>query len=281
MKIKITCDSTCDLSPELVKKYDITVIPLYVIKGEKSLRDGIDIVPEDIYGYVESGAGVCHTAAVNAAEYYDIFQNVLKDCDAVIHINISSEFSACYANACFAAEKLGNVYVVDSRNLSTGSGHLALDAAILAATGEYTAQEIKDILDEEQKKLEVSFVVDTLYYLHKGGRCSGVAKLGANLLSLKPCIEVIDGKMSVGKKYRGKLEKVLVQYVRERLENRDDLDSKRIFVTTTGVPEQTLQKVHETIEEYGNFEEIIDTRAGCTIANHCGPQCLGILFFRK
>ncbi len=280
MRIKVTCDSTCDLSSELVEKYGIHVIPMHIIRGEETLLDGVNVVPEDIYEYVKSGKGVCHTAATNMAEYIEVFREILKNYDAVIHINISSGFSACYDNSCMAAKELKNVYPVDSLNLSTGSGHLAIDAAIMANQG-MAQEEIRNRLNEEAKKLEVSFILDTLYYMRKGGRCSAVASLGANLLHLKPCIEVKEGKMVVGKKYRGSLEKVLVQYVRDRLQNRDDIDTRRIFVTTTGVPEDTLKKVHETVDEYFKFDEVLDTRAGCAVANHCGPQTLGILFFRK
>ena len=235
MKIAITSDSTCDLSKELIEKYDIKIIPLYINKGNESLRDGLEITPDDIFDYVDSGAGVCQTSALNIADYTDLFEERLKSYDAVIHFNISSGFSSCHTNAKLAAEDFENVYVID-----------------------------------------------TLKYLHKGGRCSGVAALGANLLKLKPCIEVVDGKMDVGKKYRGNFKTVILQYVRDRLSGRDDIDPRRIFITcTTGTPEDVIDAVEAEIKSIMQFDEIIRTKAGCTVSNHCGRVCLGILFFRK
>lgn len=280
MKIKITADSTCDLSAELIEKYDIGIVPLYIVKGAESLRDGLEINPEDIFEYVESGKGTCSTAAVNLSDYHDYFSALLKEYDAIVHINISSEMSACYQTACLVAQELGSIYVVDSRNLSTGSGHLVLDAAELALSGMAPA-EIKAELDERAKRLEVSFIIDTLKYLHKGGRCSAVAALGANLLSLKPCIEVHDGAMGVAKKYRGNLTKCLRLYVQDKLTNRDDLDYRRIFITHSGVDDETVEQIRADIMASGPWEDIIVTRAGCTISNHCGPGTLGVLYYTK
>ena len=282
MNIKITADSTCDLSQDLIDKYGITIVPLYISKGDESLKDTIEITPNDIFEYVDSGKGVCSTSAVNVTDYMDVFENALKDHDAVIHFVISSEMSCCYANACLAAQEFENVYVIDSRNLSTGIGHLVLDAAIMAGEGTKTAAEIADIINAEVPKVESSFVIDTLKYLHKGGRCSSVAALGANILKLKPCIEVVDGKMEVGKKYRGQFANVILQYVRDRLSGRDDVDTRRIFITyAIGTPEEVADAVENEIRSIIDFDEIIRTHAGCTVSNHCGPVCLGILFFRK
>ncbi len=280
MKIKITCDSTCDLSAELYERYDIGVLPLHIIKDGVSLSDGVDITPDDIFAHVEAGGAMCSTAAVNVEEYTEFFSGYLKDYDAVVHINISSEFSTCYQNACIAAEDLGNVYPVDSRNLSTGSGHLAIDAAIMAAEG-MGAEAAAAKLREMTAKLDVSFILDTLKYLHLGGRCSGVAALGANLLSLRPCIEVKDGRMTVGKKYRGKSSVCIKKYIEERLAGRDDLDLRRIFITHSGLEPELLAELRELVAGIAPFEEIIETRAGCTISNHCGPRCMGVLFYTK
>ncbi len=281
MSIKITADSTCDLSPELIEKYDITITPLRIVRGDESLKDGVEIMPEDIFAYVESGAGICKTAAVNIEEYRQCFSEALKDHEAIVHFTISSDMSACFQNARIAAEEFSNIYVVDSRNLSTGIGHLVIDAAIMASEG-LSAQEIYDTVTADRDKLEVSFVINTLKYLYKGGRCSAVAALGANLLQLKPCIEVKDGKMDVGRKYRGSFEKCIMQYVDERLEGREDLNYKRIFITCTGdVDAELLKSVKSRVRELGPFEEIIHTKAGGTISNHCGPNCLGLLYYRK
>ena len=282
MKIKICADSTCDLSPELIEKYDVGIIPLYIVKNGVSLADGREITPQDIYDHVSSGGAMCSTAAVSVADYEAFFTEQLKTCDAILHFHISSEMSACYQNACIAAENMPNVFPVDSRNLSTGIGQLVIAAAEMAAAGNMRAEEIYDAVVEKRAKLDVSFVLDTLEYLRRGGRCSTLAAMGANLLSLKPCIEVRDGVMGVGKKYRGTLGKCIVQYVRDRLEGRDDIDLKRIFITdSTGFTQEELDAMEAEVRRCQPFEEILHTHAGCTVSNHCGPRCVGILYFHK
>ena len=280
MSIKITSDSTSDLSPALLEQYDITVLPLYVTMGEQTCRDGVDARPEDLFAYVERTGSLPTTAAVNVADYHDCFAQFSPRHEAVIHITISSDFSSCYQNACVAAEGFSNVYVVDSRNLSTGHGLVVLEAALAAQRGEQP-EAIVAHLNEVASQVEASFVVDKLDYLVKGGRCSSAAALGAILLKLKPCIEVVDGRMKVGKKYRGNYDKVLLQYVRERLDGRDDLALDRIFVTHTPCRPETVEAVKAEIQTYAPFSEIIETTAGCTISSHCGPNTLGILFLRS
>ncbi|MBQ2667385.1 MAG: DegV family protein [Clostridia bacterium] len=279
MKIRITSDSTCDLSAELIAKYNIGILPLYIEKEGEFYRDGLEIVPQDIYDYVGGGHGVCHTAAANVEDYTKFFSENLKEYDAVIHFNISAEMSSCHQNARVAATDFENVYVIDSRNLSTGSGLLVLEAAERAADGVAPAEIAKE-MEELTGKAEASFVIDTLFYLQKGGRCSALVALGANLLKLKPCIEVKNGAMGVGKKYRGKVDLCFEQYARERLEGRDDLRKHRVFVTHSGCKPETVARVKEIVAGYG-FEEVLETRAGCTISNHCGPNTLGVLFLRK
>ena len=280
MKIKISSDSTCDLSAELVERYDGHIVPLSVSKDGVFYRDGLEITPQDIFDHVSSGGGVCSTAAVNMDEYQHIFEGLRRDYDAVIHFTISSELSCCYQNACLAAQEVPGVYVIDAENLSTGIGQLVLEASIMAREGA-APEEIVEKINTMKKKLDVSFVIDTLEYLYKGGRCSSLAALGANLLSLKPCIEVVDGKMRVGKKYRGSLEKCLEKYIRERLADVDSLDLHRIFVTHSNMDQATVDRIQAVVESCAPFEEILQTKAGCTISCHCGPNCLGILFFRK
>ena len=280
MKIKISSDSTCDLSAELVERYDVHIVPLSVSKDGVFYRDGLEITPQDIFDHVSSGGGVCSTAAVNMDEYQHIFEGLRRDYDAVIHFTISSELSCCYQNACLAAQEVPGVYVIDAENLSTGIGQLVLEASIMAREG-VAPEEIVEKINTMKKKLDVSFVIDTLEYLYKGGRCSSLAALGANLLSLKPCIEVVDGKMRVGKKYRGSLEKCLEKYIRERLADVDSLDLHRIFVTHSNMDQATVDRIQAVVESCAPFEEILQTKAGCTISCHCGPNCLGILFFRK
>ena len=279
-KIKVTCDSTCDLTKELYASYDIDVLPLGITLGENLYYDGVNVTAEDLYAYADSTGSLPKTSAVAPSAYLDVFRPYVEQGYAVIHINISSEFSTCYQNACLAAEELGNVYPIDSRNLSSGSGHLALLAVELARQG-LGAEEIVAELDRRKEKLDVSFVLQHLEYLRMGGRCSGVAVLGANLLKLRPEIRVQEGKMNVGTKYRGSMERSVLDYVRGRLAGRDDVDPGRIFVTHSGVPKELEDKVVALVKELHPFREVIVTRAGSTIASHCGPECLGVLFFKK
>lgn len=280
MKIKITADSTCDLSPELTEKYGIDILPLYIVKEGKSYKDMSEIVPQDIFDHVSAGGEITSTAAINTEDYINYFKPLSEEYDAVIHINISADFSSCYQNACIAANEFENVYVIDSRNLSTGSGLLVLEAAEMAQNGE-SAEKIVHVLTNLALKVEASFVIDKLDYLRKGGRCSALAALGANLLSLRPCIEVVDGKMKVGKKYRGHFEKCIQQYVKERLDGRFDISTKRIFITHTPCPDGLADAVRAEIAKYMKFDEVLETFAGCTVSSHCGPNTLGILFIRK
>ena len=280
MNIKITSDSTCDLSKELLEKYDITVLPLTVIKDNQPYSDGVNITRDDIFAHVAAGGDLCSTTALNIGEYTDFFEEYAAKYDAVIHINIGSNFSSCYQNACLAAEEFENVYVVDSQNLSTGQGLVVLKACELAQSCT-DVQAAVDQLRSFTEKVEASFLLDQLKYMVKGGRCSTVAALGANLLSLKPCIEVKDGKMGVVKKYRGNYAKCLASYVKDRLCDRDDLDKTTLFVTHTPVTDDCLEAVKEAVSTYADFENIYWTEAGCTVSCHCGPSTLGVLFVRK
>ena len=281
MKIKIISDSTGDLSPELIEKYDIAIVPLYVLMGDNMQKDGLEVTPEDIYAHVEKTGKLPSTSAPNLGDFQDEFKKWRDQGYDIVHFNISSDFSSSYQNACAAAEGMDGVYVVDTRNLSTGSGLVVLHGAELAQQGK-SAAEIKAACDAMVDKVEASFVVDSIDYLHKGGRCSSVAALGANLLTLKPLIEVIDGKMKAGKKYRGNIDKVILNYVADKLRGRDDIDKHRIFITHTKCSPVTVQQVRGKINElYPGFEEILETTAGCTVTSHCGPGTLGILFVRK
>jgi len=280
MRIKVTADSTCDLPQTLLDKYDIGITPLSIVKGNVPYKDGIEIHPQDIFDHVESGAGICHTTAVNTAEYIDAFSGYLENYDAIVHVNIGSKFSACNQNANIAAKELENVYVIDSENLSCGNGQIALDAAMMAQAG-VSPGEITLELTEKSKKAEMSFVINTVNYLYKGGRCSALAALGANILGLKPCIEVNDGLMDVGKKYRGPLDKALQKYIKDRLADRDDIDYTSAFLVHSGVSDEILDMARGLIAEYSDFKVIHEAIAGCTISCHCGPNTLGIMFYRK
>ncbi len=280
MNIKIISDSTCDLSKDLLEKNDITIVPLTVIKDDEAFIDSITITTDDIFAHVAAGGNLCTTTAVSVGEYQDWFAKYADTYDAVVHINISSEFSSCYQNACLAAMEFSNVVAIDSRNLSTGQGLVVLKACELAKTAT-SLEDIKSKLDAFTPKVEASFVLDRLEYMVKGGRCSSAAALGANLLNLKPCIEVKNGKMSVVKKYRGNLTKCLAAYVKDRLADREDLERNTLFVTHTPVSDDALLVVKDAVAQYGNFENIYWTQAGCTVSCHCGPGTLGVLFVRK
>ena len=280
MRVKIISDSTCDLSADLIQKYDIGIVPLIVMKDNQEYLDGITITPADIFAHVAAGGSLCSTAARGVAVYQEMFAKYAKDYDGVLHVNIGSDFSSSYQNACIAAEDFDNVRVIDSKNLSTGQGLVVLKACDLAGTAA-DMDELKAQLDAFTSRVEASFVLDRLEYMVKGGRCSGAAALGANLLSLKPCIEVKNGKMAVVKKYRGHIEKCMASYVKDRLAGRDDLDHDRIFITRTDVAKESLEAVRSGVTQYGNFGNVYETVAGCTVSCHCGPGTMGILFVRK
>lgn len=278
--IKITCDSTCDLPQELYKKYDVEVISLTVTLGDRMHHDGVDITAPELFQYVKEKGVLPKTSAISMGEYLDVFGKYTRQGQTVIHINLSGDLSASHQNAVLAAQELGNVYVVDSRNLSTGSGHLVIEAAEMVRQG-LEAGEIVAKLNQMKELVDASFVLQTLEYLQKGGRCSSVTALGARALQLRPEIRVHDGGMTVGKKYRGNMEKSVLDYVRGRLEGRDDVDTRRIFVTHSPMPQEVVDKVIALVKELHPFQEVIETVAGCTISSHCGPNCLGVLFFKK
>ena len=280
MKIKILSDSTCDLPQHLADAYDIGIVPLTIVKNGEAFTDCVDITPADIFAHVASGGDLCSTAALSVGDYELQFAKYANEYHGVLHINISSEFSCSYQNACLAAESFDNVRVVDSRNLSTGQGLVVLQAVELAKSCQ-NIDELKQQLDAFTPKVEASFLLDQLKYMVKGGRCSAVVALGANLLNLKPCIEVKNGKMAVVKKYRGSYAKCLASYVKDRLSGREDLEKGTLFVTRTPVTDECLQAVSDTVAQYNDFKNTYWNEAGCTVSCHCGPGTLGVLFVRK
>ena len=280
MRIKITSDSTCDLSRELLEQNNITLCPLTVVKDGQPYRDNVTITPADIFAHVAAGGALCSTTAGSIGEYQEFFAPFAGEYDGVVHINLGSGFSSSYQNACIAAGEFDNVVAVDSRNLSAGQGLVVLKACQLAKTAE-SLDELKQALDAFTPRVESSFLLDRLDYMAKGGRCSMVVALGANLLNLKPCIEVKDGKMVVVKKYRGHYAKSLATYVKDRLDGREDLDPDTLFLTYTPVAEDCYTAVKEALGQYAHFDHIYETTAGCTVSCHCGPGTLGILFVRK
>jgi DegV family protein with EDD domain len=279
-KILITSDSTCDLSAELKERYNIKTIPLGITLGTEVYRDGVDITPDDIYAHHAKTGELPKTTASNVGECIDFFKPFVDDGYTVIHFTISSSMSSTYNNTCMAASEFENVYVIDSKNLSTGGGLLVIAAAEMAKSG-MAATDIVSEIEKLTSCVDASFVIDSLDYLYKGGRCSALSVLGANLLKLKPCIEVKNGSMGVGKKYRGVYGTVLKQYAQERLQNPDDIDTSRVFVTHAGCDAQIVEDIVNQVKETGLFKEVFVTRAGCTISSHCGANTLGVLFIRK
>ncbi len=278
-KVIISADSTCDMPAALRERCDFKVMSLYVNLGDDSFKDGLEINPPQIYDYVAANKQLPKTSAGSIPDYIEWFTDLTKDGAEVIHFSLSSTMSVTHQNARMAAEEVeGNVYVFDSANLSTGTALLMLDAYDMAKEGK-SAAEIYEEVQRRAPLVRASFVVDQLDYLRMGGRCSSVAALGANLLKLHPCINVVDGKMGVGKKYRGGIDAVMVQYAKEVLAlNADKMIKNRVFITHTECRPETVEAVRKVVEDSGLFDEIIENTAGCVITSHCGPGTLGVLF---
>lgn len=278
-KVILSADSTCDLGNELLQRHNVQIYPLHVHIGDREYRDGIDITGDEIYRIYEQQHLLPKTAAVNTQEFLDHFQPWTDQGYEVVHVSIGSGLSSSYQNAVIAAQELPGVHVVDSCSLSTGIGLLVIEAAQRIAAGlpgEQVAREVQALTD----KVRASFVIDSLEFLREGGRCSALAAFGANLLNLKPCIQVStkDGSMGVGRKYRGKLEKVLRQYAQDKLADEPNRQHTRAFITHSGIAQERIDLVKNVLEEQADFEEIHITRAGSTISAHCGPNTLGVLF---
>lgn len=280
MKIKISSDSTTDLSPELRERYNITISPLTVVMDDKVYVDGVEAQPDDLYAYAERTGKLAKTAATSIGDHIDFFNKMTADGSALIHFTISSSMSVNNHNAILAAEEVPNVYIIDTQNLSTGGGLLVLAAADMVEAGK-SPEEIVKAINELAPCVDASFVVDDLNYLHKGGRCSAVAALGANLLKLKPCIVVKGGAMGVEKKYRGNFASVLKTYTDERLADKDSIDTTRVFVTHAGCDDEVVNDIKAQVEAAMPWGEVFVTRAGCTVSAHCGRNTLGVLFIRK
>ncbi len=280
MRIKIVSDSTCDLPEYLVEKHDIGIFPLTVIKNNEEFKDNVTITPADIFEHVSAGGDLCSTSAGNLNDYIEYFGKYSSEYDGILHISLGSGFSSSYQNACLAASEFDNVRVVDSQNLSTGHGLVVMKAVELAKDCT-DLDALYEAVQSIAPKVEASFVLDQLKYMAKGGRCSAATALGANLLNLKPCIEVKDGKMGVVKKYRGTYSKCLASYVKDRLDSREDIDRSLMFLTYTPVDDDCLRAVKNALDTYGNADELVECMAGCTVSCHCGPGTLGVLFIRK
>lgn len=280
MNIKITADSTCDLSPELVHRYGVGIMPLAVILGDKMFRDGVDITPQDIFGYVSANGVLPKSSAPSVEEYAEFFAQQLANCDAVVHYNISSKASSSYENAASAAKDKcfkNKVFVVDSHALSTGQGLLVLKACDLVKEG-YSPKDIAEITANLRGKVNTSFVPDALDYLHKGGRCSLASLMGAKVLKLHPMIDMKEGKLYAKKKYMGGLERCLKNYVAELAADYPNYDKTRCFITHSCCEPEVVEKVRVQVKELFHFDEILETVAGCVVTTHCGKNTLGVLF---
>ena len=278
MKIKISADSTCDLSKELIEKNNIAIMPLCVSLGDKNCLDGVTISPQDIYDYYAAEKKLPKSGARSAEEYTEFFNGIFAEgYDAVVHFTISADMSASYNNAAIAAREMDNVFVVDSRQLSTGIGLLVLDACDKAAEG-MSAKDIAERAVSRTADTRSSFIVDTLEFLYKGGRCSALALLGANLLQIKPCLEVKGGLIGVASKPMGRYRRCVAKYCQNIRNNITNPDKKRCFITHTKMDEGIAEEVMETVNSWGIFDEVLETTAGCTVTTHCGANTIGILY---
>ncbi len=280
MKILISTDSAADLTKEIIEKNNIKTIPLPITLGKDTFLDGVEITPEKIFEFVEEHKILPKTSAINEFTYDTFFSENTKLYDAIVHFTISSEVSCCFQNAEIASKKFDNVFVIDTQTLSTGVALHILYALKLREKG-LTAKEIYDKTIERLSKVQATFVIEKLDYLHKGGRCSGLQMFGANILKLRPSIIVKDGKLHVHKKYKGKMHDVVEEFILETLKENPNYDKETCFLTYSSATDEMLQKARETLKQNSNFKNIIEARTGATITSHCGKNTLGILFFNK
>ena len=278
--VMITSDSTVDLSPELYERYNVKFVPLTIVLGNESYQDGVDFSTPQMFARYHKDGTLPETAAPSLQSFLDFFKSFTDEGYEVVHVDISSDLSSTYNTARLAAEEIGGVYVVDSRMLSTGVGLLVIEGAECAAAG-MGAKEIAEHLNGLTEKVSTSFVLDTLEFMWKGGRCSGIAAFGANLLKLKPGLEMKNGKLEVYKKYRGNMNNVYRQYITERLEGKK-IRPGHIFLTESGeIDDALIEELMQLIKEKSGCREVHHTVAGATIASHCGPRCLGVLFIEE
>ena len=281
--VKIIADSTCDLSKDLIEKYDISILPLHIHLGEEEYEDGVNIFPEDIYRWSDENNTTPKTSAPSIDEAMDMMKPFLDEGREIVFFTISAEMSASFNVVRMAAEELeaeDKVAVINSENLSTGIGLQVIEAAVMAREGK-SAAEIKTVIEEIKPRVRASFVVDILTYLHRGGRCSAVAALAGGMLKLHPCILVENGKMRPDKKYRGKLNSVILDYTKDLEEGLKRAKKDRVFITHSGCERETVEKVREYLADLNYFDEILETRAGGVVSSHCGPGTLGVLFIEE
>ena len=278
--IKIISDSTCDLSKELIEKYDIAIHPLHILLGDKEYNDGANISPDEIYAWSDANKSTPKTSAPSLEEAIELFSKHLDTYSDIICFSISSEMSTTNNVFHLAASELeaeNRIHVIDSANLSTGVGHLVIEAAIMAADG-LDAKTIVSNIEALKPRVRSSFVVDTLTYLHRGGRCGSVAAMAGSVLKLHPKIVVENGKMDATKKYRGKIDHVIMTYAKDLEEDLMNAKKDRVFITHSGCDESIIDSVKEYLESLHKFDEIHVTRAGGVVSSHCGPGTLGVLY---
>lgn len=282
-EVVITADSTCDLPPQLIKKNNIIIFPLSVLLGDKSYKDGVDAFPADIYSYVERNGILPKTAAVTPSQYYEVFEKANAQGKSVVHIGLSSAISSSYQNACIAAAEFDSVYCIDSKSLCTAMGLLVLKACDFREKG-FDAKKIYNRVNSLVPKVSTTFVLESLEYLHKGGRCSAATKFSANVLGIKPSIAVdsTTGKLDVAKKYRGKMDTVYKQYINDCLKDINKIDTSRIVIANSGgINPEILSFAKGVVEGRANFGEVILADAMCTISSHCGPKTLAVFYIKK
>lgn len=277
MNIKITCDSATDLPQELLDKYNISVKPFTVILGDEEKVDGVDVKAQDIFNFVEKTKTLPKTTALNEYDLTEFFKENVEE-DGLIHFSISSKLSCTYTNALNASKNFDNVYVIDTLNLTSGIGLLILYACELREQG-LTIKEIVEKVNARRDKLQVSFVTYKLDYLHKGGRCSSVALLGANILKIRPSIILKDGSMGLHKKYMGKLEKCIEKYIIDTLNEFNTPDNDKVFITYSSATPEMIETALKTLEEHAKFKKVYQINASSTITSHCGENTMGIIYF--
>ncbi|MGI6020513.1 MAG: DegV family protein [Lachnospiraceae bacterium] len=278
--VKIISDSTCDLSKDLIEKYNISIIPLHILLGENEYEDGVDITPDEIYKWADKNKTTPKTSAPSVDTAERVMRQALEEADELVCFSISETMSSSGNVMKLVAEDMGvseKVFVVNSKNLSTGIGHLVIEAAVMAINGS-SASEIVERIEDIIPKVRASFVVDTLTYLHRGGRCSGLAAMAGGVLKLHPRIDVVDGVMGAGRKYRGKLEKVIINYAEDLEPDLKKAKKDRVFITHSGCDKEIVDSVRDFLTGLDVFDEILETRAGGVISSHCGPGTLGVLF---
>ena len=283
MSVKIIADSTCDLSKDLLEKYDISVLPLHIVLGDKEYKDGLEISPDEIYEWSNANKEAPKTSAAAISDTIDIYSKYLKSCDEIICFSISGQMSTTVNVMRMAAEELDaedRIHIIDSENLSTGGGLLVIEAAIMAKDGK-SGIEIVEAINELKPFVRASFIVDTLTFLHRGGRCSGVAALAGGALKLHPKIVVENGGMKPDKKYRGKMNSAILSYVKDLEPQLKNAKTDRVFITHSGCEKEIIDSIYQYLEELGLFKEILITRAGGVISSHCGPGTLGVLFIEN